>query len=345
MFFRNAVLFTFPQADAFDPEKLEDALKECALKPLGGLELSTRGFVPPMGKGTDALHVRNGDGLWLTIGGEDRILPPSAVDKALTVRLEEHKAREGRDPGSRTRKRIRDEVLTDLIPRALMKDYRCDVYINLRHCVVAVDTTSRKDAESAVSQIRAALGSFPALPLAAETDVSLLLTSMFRGERADKLELGSHVTLKDPVGTATIKADHEDLHCEDLRRHLESGKRVARLGLTWVDQIGTDPAAGQQDRVAMVFGDDLVLRKLEFLGAGESMEQMQAEDLAQELDARFFLFHTEFDALYSHLAPIFRITSAQPLFDGPPRPAVEARMPRITLRAEVVAERQLGLLG
>lgn len=346
MFFRNAVLFTFPQADALDPDTLEEALKECALKPLGGLDLSTRGFVPPMGKGTDALHVRNGDGLWMTIGGEDRILPPSAVDKALNARLEEYKTREGREPGSRARRQMRDEVLTDLIPRAFMKDYRCDVYINLRLRVVAVDTTSRKDAESAVSQIRAALGSFPALPLSAEADVSDLLTTIFRGQMPANLELGSHVTLKDPLGEAVIKADNEDLHCEDLRRHLDSGKRVARLGLSWIDQVGNDPKAPPQERVSMVFGDDLVMRKLAFLGAGESLEQMQTEDIVHELEARFFLFHTEFDALYSHVAPIFRITSAQPLFDGPARAVVEARLPpRITLRAEVIADRQQSLLG
>mgnify|MGYP006196174399 CR=1 FL=1 len=56
----------------------------------------------------------------------------------------------------------------DLLPRALVKPYRLDGYLDLRRGLLVVDTASRKAAEGFVSNLRHTLGSFPALPLNAE---------------------------------------------------------------------------------------------------------------------------------------------------------------------------------
>ena len=53
MFFRNLTLFRFPSS--LDLSDLDTHLAECALKPVGPLELSSRGFVPPFGHHGDAL--------------------------------------------------------------------------------------------------------------------------------------------------------------------------------------------------------------------------------------------------------------------------------------------------
>ena len=52
MFFRNLTLFRFPTS--LDLTDLDTQLATCALKPVGPLELSSRGFVPPMGNITKA---------------------------------------------------------------------------------------------------------------------------------------------------------------------------------------------------------------------------------------------------------------------------------------------------
>ena len=53
MFFRNLTLFRFPTS--LDLSDLETRLAECALKPVGPLELSSRGIVPPFGQHGEAL--------------------------------------------------------------------------------------------------------------------------------------------------------------------------------------------------------------------------------------------------------------------------------------------------
>ena len=85
MFFRNLTLFRFPTS--LDLSDLDTHLAECALKPVGPLELSSRGFVPPMprkGEGDDAeaaLSHRIGDAIWLSVGSEDRLLPSAVVNR------------------------------------------------------------------------------------------------------------------------------------------------------------------------------------------------------------------------------------------------------------------------
>ena len=104
MFFRNLTLFRFPTSMKFD--ELDTGLGECELAPVGPLELSTRGFIPPFGRDTEALSHRQSDAIWLSVGGEDRILPGAVVNDLLQKKLAEIERKEGRKPGGRTRKRM-----------------------------------------------------------------------------------------------------------------------------------------------------------------------------------------------------------------------------------------------
>ena len=182
MLFRNLTLFRFPSSLRKALENLDERLPEAALKPVGPLELSSRGFVSPFGRGEDQLSHRVGDCVLLTLGGEDKLLPSAVVNEALASKLDKVREREGRNPGGRERKRMKDEVLTDLLPRAFARPSRVNGYLDLGLGWLVVDTASRKVAENFVSAIREALGSFPALPVNAESSPRTLLTAWISGE-------------------------------------------------------------------------------------------------------------------------------------------------------------------
>ena len=98
MFFRNLTLFRFPAS--LDLSDLETQLAEYALKPVGPLELSSRGFVPPFGNHGDALSHSIGDALWVTQGGEDKLLPGAVVNDLLQKKLAAIEEKEGRKPAA-----------------------------------------------------------------------------------------------------------------------------------------------------------------------------------------------------------------------------------------------------
>ncbi|MBB4126267.1 recombination associated protein RdgC [Xanthomonas translucens] len=300
MFFRNLTLFRFP--DSLDLAEIDSLLPNARLKPVGPLEMSSRGFVSPFGREEhETLSHRLGDFLWLAIGGEDRILPAAVVNDHLARKVDAFEKAEGRRPGGKVRKRLKDDLVHELLPRAFVQPSRTDAMLDLHNGFVAVDTSSRKTGENVMSEIRGVLGSFPALPLNAEVAPRSILTSWIAGEPLPEgLSLGEECHLQDPIeGGAKVRCTAQELHSDEIAKHLEAGKQVTRLALLL------------DDRVSFVLGDDLAIRKLKFLdGALDQMDEAHIDSARAELDAQFALMSGEVRRLFLLLEATFKISKA-----------------------------------
>ena len=299
MFFRNLTFFRFPSTLNFD--ELDAGLAEHALKPVGPLELFSRGFVSPFGRDGEALSHRIGDAIWISAGSEDKLLPGAVVNDLLQKKLAEIEEKEGRRLGGRARKRMKEDLVHELLPRAFVRPSRTDAILDLAHGYIAVDTSSRKSAEAVVSDVRQALGSFPALPLNAEVAPRSVLTGWVAGDPLPEgLSLGDECELRDAADKgAVVKCQRLELQCEEIAKHLEAGMQVARLALTL------------DDHVSFVLGEDLIVRKVKLLdGAVDSLESTEREDLRAELDARFALFSAELRRLFLTLEPALKLSKA-----------------------------------
>ncbi|UWX04082.1 recombination-associated protein RdgC [Pseudoxanthomonas sp. NC8] len=300
MFFRNLTFFRFPTTHDFS--QLDALLPEAALKPVGPLELSSSGFISPFGRGEEALSHRIGDSIWLSVGSENKILPGSVVNDLLAQKVAEIEDKEGRKLGGKARKRLKDDLLHELLPRAFVKSSRTDALLDLEHGFLAVDTSSRKSGEAVASEIRRAMGSFPAIPPNAEVAPRSVLTGWIGGEPlAEGLTLGEECELKDAMdGGAVVKAQNQELLSDEIAKHLEVGKQVTKLALNL------------DDHVSFVLGEDLVVRKLKFLeGAVDQLESTERDDLRQELDARFALLAGEVRRLFLVLESALKLSKAE----------------------------------
>lgn len=299
MFFRNLTLFRFPAA--LDLTDLESQLAACTLKPVGPLEVSSRGFVTPMGPHGQALCHAVGAARWITVGGEDRLLPGAVINDQLQKKLAALEQKEGRKPGGRTRKRVKEELIAELLPRAFVRPIRHDALLDGELGVIAIDTSSRKTAETVISELRRALGSFPALPLNAGVAPRAILTGWLAGDALPEgLTLGDECELRDPADSgAVVKVQRMALESEEIAKHLEAGKQCTRLALVL------------DDHVSLVLGEDLVVRKFKLLdGAVDALEHNDRDDIAAELDARFALMAGEFRRLFAVLEPAFQPSRA-----------------------------------
>ena len=280
MFFRHLTLFRFAPT-------------------VGPMELSSRGFIPPFGRASEALSHQVGNAIWISVGSEEKLLPGAVVNDMLQKRLLDLEQKEGRRPGGRARKRLKEDLVHELLPRAFVRPGRTDAILDLAHGVLAVDTSSRKQAEHVVGALRDALGSFPALPLNAEVAPRAVLTGWIAGEPLPEgFSLGDECELKDAADKgAVVKCQRQELTGDEIGKHLESGKQVTRLALTL------------DDHVSFVLGEDLVLRKFRILdGAVDTLESTEREDLRAELEARFTLMAAELERLFSVLEPALKIS-------------------------------------
>jgi recombination associated protein RdgC len=261
----------------------------------------SRGFIPPFGRDAEAMSHRIGDAIWITLGGEDRLLPGAVVNDELGKRIAAMEEKEGRKLGGRARKRLKEDLVMELLPRAFVRPVQTNATLDLEHGFIAVDASSKKAAESVVSELRHALGSFPALPLNAEVSARAVLTGWIAGEELPAgLVLGDECELKDPIdGGAVVKCQRQELLCDEIKKHLESGKQVSKLALVL------------DDHVSFVLGEDLVVRKLKFLdGVVDQLEGTERDGLHAELDARYALMAGELKRLFAVLEPALKLSPA-----------------------------------
>lgn len=330
---RNLTLFVFPKKSAegwfaakevcgeasfeLGPPTAAEALHAARLKPVGPLEMAAIGFVPPLGGHSPAeredalgesLYRRVGDCVWVSIGIQQKLLPASVVNAQLAEKLAAIEQREGRRPTARARRRMRDELIAEMLPRALVKPSRIDAWLDLQRGLLVVDTPSRKRAETVASELRRAFGSFPALPVNCEEAPRSVLTSwLVEGtgpfwdfNRLPLLSIGDLAHLADPTDHGTVRIADQELRGEEVSSHLLAGKKVTRLRILLDDTLQVD------------VGDDMVLRGLRILdGATASIEEQEHDDMAAELDARFALASGLVGLLTDALAEAFRWSKAE----------------------------------
>ena len=289
MWFRNLSLFRFSEKSARALKSLENKLEAHRLRNVGPQELSTSGFVSPYGLTEEPLVHRVGAFALASLGRDERLLPNAVVNQELTARLQKIEAKQGKRPGSKQRKQLKEDILSDLLPRAFTRQSTVNIYFATENGWLVVDSSSRKIAEDAVTKLRQALGTFPAVPMAAEESPRGLMTDwLIRGKLPQGLVLADECELRDPVESgAIVRCRRQDLETDEVREHLKSGKQVFQLGLTF------------EDRLSFVLGEELTVRKLRFLDVvQEELDESSAESAIAELDARFALMTLELETLF-----------------------------------------------
>lgn len=306
MFFRNLTLFRFSAAFAKSLDDLYLALSQHRLRAPGPLEVATTGFVSPYGPDSDALLRIDESFQWFTLGREEKMLPAAVVNAELGKRLHAEAERRGRPVGGRQRRAIKAEVLDALLPQAFVRSSRVNAYLDVDRGWLVIDSPSGKSAETVLTMLRQALGSFPAIPLAPTKPVRVLMTDWLAyGRLPDGLWLGDECQLRDPASRATILCRQQEIERREVREHLKQDKQVFHLGL----QFG--------DRASFVLGEDLVIRKLRFLDdVQDSLDaDLDADDVDSpnaELDARFALMARELRPLLDGMEQWFGLERPAP---------------------------------
>lgn len=320
---KNITLFRISEDVAKDLDRLPDVLPEHPMRECGPLEVQTRGFVSPTGTEGE-LCTAVGGAVLLALGSESKLLPSSAVNRALQKKVRKIEEDEGRKLGARERKRIKDDLVTEMLPRALVQPGRTDAWVDVKRGFVCIDSSSRKAAESFVSGVREALGSFPAVPMAPDNSVRALLTQwLASAQLPEGWSLGDECELKDPSNSkgAVWRGRRESLDSEEVREHLRGGKQVTQLGLVY------------RDRLSFVLDEALVVRKLTFLDVAMDDLHTAAEraegDLRLEIQARAMFVHGEVGELLDQLAVIFGLArpSAEEVVDQAVRENKTADLP------------------
>jgi len=286
MWFRNLLIYRLTQSIDLDPEVLGKALAAKPARSCANQELSTYGFVAPLGKGDDAPLVHASQG-YLLIGTrkEERILPSSVVKDALKEKIEEIESEQMRKVYKKERDQLKDDIIQAFLPRAFIRKSGTFAAIAPQQGLILVDSSSPKRAEDLLSTLREAIGSLPVRPLTVKISPSATMTEWVKNQKAGEgFSLLDDCELRDThEDGGTVRCKRQDLTSDEIQQHLEVGKQVTQLSLAW------------EDKLSFILDDKMVIKRLRF----EELLQDQAEqdggddDLSQQ-DASFVLMMLTF---------------------------------------------------
>ena len=275
--FRNARFLRFNGPWPDSEAALGAALAKAGFTPCGPLTEKSSGFEPPVetGAGTLARSIAGAD--LIQLRSQSRILPASAVNEALELRLDEYRERMGEPAGRREKRRLKAETRDHLLPKALLKSERTKAFFLRSDNVLAVDAATPAKVEHFLEMLKLALGRFDADTLAFERPIEKLLQKIFLGDPPAGIRMGRECRMQDPADSkAVIRFTDMDLTDQNVRKHVRDGMRLTHLGIEF------------NGILSCVVDEKGGLGKLKLLGT-EAKEAGDEEDPLTRFDAEFVL--------------------------------------------------------
>lgn len=267
-------------------EKLAELLQRNVFVPCSDHQPTSCGFVPPHDQGIVHVVGRH----WLIcLKHEKRLLPAKVVDQVASDRAEEIEAQQGYKPGRKQMKEIKDAVLHELLPRAFRVHTQTLAWIDADNGLLIVGSTGAK-ADEMVRQINNGAGDY--MPIKAYrlhgSAVDFMSNAVLHGEPPPGFTIDMDAVFESPVeGHAKVRYFRHYLDGEDVKQHLQEGKRVVQLALT------------HQSAISFVLCWNQDIKGIELLGV---TDQQKGADQRDGFDGKFALLTGELQRLIAALA-------------------------------------------
>jgi recombination associated protein RdgC len=286
MWFRNLIFYRLQKPFTASAEALEEALESTRFAPCGSHQLSSIGWTSPMGKLSDMLVHAGSGALMICMKKEERILPASVIRDFVNEKVDAIEEAEMRKVRKKERDTIKDEVILDLTPKAFTRSACTWAIILPAQSLLIVDASSAGKADEFTTLLHKTLVDtpliLPQVQHAPADTLTLWLTSP--ADAPADIEIGDECELIEPGDEGGIvRCRRQDLGSDEIRAHLDAGKRAVKLGMTW------------DEKLSFVLAEDLSIKKLKYSDElVEAAADKGEADAAAQFDADFTLMTLEF---------------------------------------------------
>ena len=275
------------------PEKryLDESLGNSWFTEPQGLDWFSEGFTHPNAF-TDLAVFEAQKSMLINLMREEKVLPSAAIKHKLDEQVVKIQTAEGRNVGRREKHELREAIIDDLLPKALIKSSR--TYGLFAGEWLFVDTANRRKAENLLTKLREALGGLSAQhPAPRQSPASLMTNWLLQGEAQGRFVLDSDVTLVGAGDVAPkVKISRKDLTAEDVVQHAKNGMTVTELGLVW------------NDRVAFILTQDLTLKRIQWLDVVQEEAEGSCDDAGSMAYATQLLMEAALSAILGELVDL-----------------------------------------
>ena len=263
------MLYRIAPGWAIEVEALEAALAKLPFVPCGATQPESFGWAPPRGDQHGALVELVAGQRILRFVHESKAVPGAVVKRRLEERVALIEAQEGRKPGRKESRDLRDEIVQELLPMAFPRTASVLVWFDLEHGRLVLDCASQGKADRLISALIECLAGLRVSLLDTQVSPQAAMTQWLSGE-ADEWPApfapGHEVELKSgDEMNSVVKFTRHPLVDEEMKRHIAQGKLPTKLALDW------------DGRVSFMLTEGLQLKKVAFLD-GVFEEQAGADD-------------------------------------------------------------------
>lgn len=294
MQFKTARVYPLTEDFAHSADELATLCEKHAFTECGKNDAVKLGWVRPMGKVGEFVHASNGYFL-VTLRKDEKILPGSVVNQILKERIDEKEEAEDRKLSSKEKSEMKDEVIFELLPKAFVKTSLQNAYIDTRNQRIVVDAGSAGKAEELISFLRNTVDSLPCVPLAVNADTLMMMTSWLRSKAAPiNFEIGGDCELKDTNGDdGVVTCKNEDLFASQVINHINHGKQVTKIALTW------------DGKISFMIDKELGFKRIKFLDGVLDDDAYESCTPEERFDTDFSLFTEYFSDMFEEVVTVF----------------------------------------
>ncbi|WP_432263175.1 recombination-associated protein RdgC [Cupriavidus sp. TMH.W2] len=284
--FSNLHIYRLTRPWEMTADRLEGLVEKRPFQPCGSQDMKSMGWVSPQ-DGGPLVHAQGRQWL-LSLRIETKAVPGEAIKKTVAEKSKDYEQRNGYKPARKVLKEMKEEALMELLPRAFPKQATIQVWINAEDGWVAMNTSTPSKADDVVSVLLQTAETAPICLVRTNQSPAQAMSDWLTScEAPDHFTVDRECELK---GTEeekpTVKYSRLSLERDEIRQHIEEGKRPTKLAMTW------------EDRVSFILTDKLQVKKLTFLDA--VMEEVNLD--AEDADA---VFHSTFAIMAGELSKFF----------------------------------------
>lgn len=292
MLFSNLIIYKFKREIEFNNEQFNEALEQDMFRHCGEQELSTLGWTKAFGKHGEALCHFSNRKILVCAKREEKVLPAAVINEIVAEKIEQIELEENRTVKKKERDELKENTLHTLLPQAFTKSSLQYAFIDMDSGLLVVNSASFGKAEELTALLRKSLGTLPIVPVFGEFDLDVFLTDWLTNfSTPANFSIGADAEMQEADDSgAIVKLKGHDLQGDEIKAHLDLGKRVTKLALNW------------KDRIKFNFQNDGAIKQVGYSDTlKEENADIPAEDMPIKLDADFILIASELVEMVTEL--------------------------------------------
>lgn len=262
--FKNLTIFKFHNLPGL--QELEQAFAQSQFAECGATQEKSTGWIPPRGNPFDPL-VESVSGHWIAkFCIETRKVPSDILEKRVNEAAARIEEAEGRKPGKKERREIKDNMVLELLPLAFPKRKAVPVWFDISRQIIAIGTTSYSVADECLNLL-CKLDGLRFKTVSTKVSPVLGMTEWLVSEPYPDFSVDRELTLKSTdENKSTVKYKNHPLDIDEVRMHINAGKVPTSMAMTF------------KGRVSFKLSDQLKLSSITVLDAVFTSKESEGDD-------------------------------------------------------------------